>query len=64
MKCENCTYYWIGEGDVFGFSTCHFKKLFDNDLAPCEEDQDDLEYVCEYEDDYYMQEDNGDEDAT
>ena len=41
MTCKNCVYCWKAEDD--DFACCHYEKIANWDLAPCEQDCDDTE---------------------
>lgn len=44
MKCKDCPYCWKSEDE--SYARCHYERIADFDLAPCEYDdyEDEEEY--------------------
>lgn len=41
MKCKDCAYHWVDEGEQYG--TCHFVRVCADDYSPCEQEDIDLQ---------------------
>lgn len=41
FTCKECGYCYRAEGERY--ATCHFEKMFSFDLAPCEQEDEEME---------------------
>lgn len=41
LTCKECCYYYRDEGERY--ARCHFERMFSFDLAPCEQEDEEME---------------------
>ena len=41
LTCKECSYCWKAENEAY--PRCHFERIFSFDLAPCEQEDEEME---------------------